>query len=224
MLESLQTLWAVSLGCRLSAECSFSAWWEKRSPPPPHTHTPMSSLGNKSPKVAMTCQFCKKLYQQRKEPAFELVMLHRCTNSLPVRLSCLFSRPEDPRSSALIGLWNVEKTLPAPQHSFLHCNLFVFQFSLKYWKVENIFLILQADHPEKHRTDSSLAPDCSQKFSEASEISNEMLKPSWIESQMQGHQVKYRAAFLGSWKVDFDDSTATIFLGVYSSFVTSVCN
>lgn len=81
-----------------------------------------------------------QLYQQStspcaqayKSPHFGLVILHRYTNSLPAPRSCLFSRPDEPRSSALIGCWNVEKALPAPRHSCLHYNLFVFQFSLRY--------------------------------------------------------------------------------------------
>lgn len=120
----------------------YQGLMRKKMIPPPHTHTPNGSLGNKSPKVAMTCQFGITLLTKyismcpgRKEPSFGLVILHWYTNSQPAPCSCLFSRPDDPRSSALIGLWNVDKALPAPRHACLHYNLFVFLFSLQCWKV-----------------------------------------------------------------------------------------
>ncbi len=149
------------------------------------------------------------------EPSFGLVILHRYTNSQPAPRSRLFSRPDDPRSSALIGLWNVEKALPAPRHSCLHYNLFVFQFSLQYWKVEKKLLILQADHPEKRRTDTSLVSDRGQIVSEAL-----LMKTNWIELQM--HEVKCEAVLLSPQRVDIDDNnlhaTPSVYLSQQSRF------
>lgn len=126
-------LWGVV--CPLSALSVPDEKKDDSSLSPPHTAN--GNLGNKSPKVTMTCQFgitlSAKYISMRpgiKQPSFGPVILHRYADSL--HAPRLFSRPDDPRSSALIGLWNVERALPAPLHSCSHCNLYAFRFPLRY--------------------------------------------------------------------------------------------
>lgn len=101
--------------------------------------------------------------------------------------SLLLSRPDKPRSSVLIGCWNVEKALLVPRRSCLHYNLFVFQFSVRYWKVEKEISHLARRPPQE--TGPTQVQHQAQIFSEAL-----VRETEWIELQVHGFEVKCKAA------------------------------
>lgn len=183
-LDALQTPWAVSRGCCLSSERSVTAWWEKRRF---RRHAPNGSLGNRSPKVATTCQFDITLSAKYismcpgiQEPSFGLAILQ----SLPAPRSCLFSRPDKPRSSALIAWWDVEKALSAPLHSCLRYDLFAFYFqiSLRYWKVEKETSHLAGKTTLRNGTDASLASGSNILWGSAHENQVDRVTSAWFWS------------------------------------------
>lgn len=100
--------------------------------------------------------------------------------------SCLFSRPDEPRSSALIGCGNVEKALPARTIIYLCFNS---PCGIERWKKK--FLILQADHPETQDWHKfSIGLKCSLRLWSG--------KTKWIELQVHGFEVKYKTALPSS--------------------------
>lgn len=141
-LDALQTPWVGSLERRSSSPLVPD---EKKddppsttdAPPPPSPPPPKREPGKRITRApAIRCQFAITLSAEyisvsrgRETHMWigDITQMHRPPP--PPARSCLFSRP-----SALIGLWNVEKALPAPRHSCLQCNLFVFHFSPLYLK------------------------------------------------------------------------------------------
>lgn len=119
MLDALQTLWVVSLGCRMSVEHSLRAWWEKGDSLNSDSSAPpmgaWETNHQRSLDLPIWQNFISKMHLHlpgQKRASFGLVILHRYSKFLPAPCSSSrFSRPKYPRSSALIGwpLWNVGK-------------------------------------------------------------------------------------------------------------------
>lgn len=187
-LDTLQTLWVVSQGCRLST--ADRVWWEKRNLPP---HTVNGSLGKKSPNVAMTCQFAIAL--SAKYYSMSPVWIGDVTQiqQLPLFHQCLFQiRASKVIGRLVCGMWRKHLLLLR----VLACSvIYLLQFSLCYQKVEkNSFSSCRQTTPGS--TGSRILWG----------FTYESLKTSGMESQLCGHEVSvYKVVWPSAGKFDIND-------------------